>query len=62
LGRQLQVGNQCSGKLTTFQARTLLGIPSRDEMDGFLKAHGVFLDLMLDDVRRDTETALRASQ
>lgn len=51
-----------SGKLTTFQARTLLGIASRHEMDGFLKAHGVFLDLTLDDVRRDTDTALRASR
>jgi Uncharacterised protein family (UPF0175) len=30
-----------SGKLSVFQARTLLGIRSRHEMDGFLKAHGV---------------------
>jgi hypothetical protein len=37
-----------SGKLTTFQARSLLGIQSRYEMDGFLKAHGVFLDFTLD--------------
>jgi hypothetical protein len=27
-------------------------------MDGFLKAHGVFLDLSLDDVRRDSDVAL----
>jgi hypothetical protein len=27
-------------------------------MDGFLKAHGVFLDLTLEDVRRDSEAAL----
>jgi hypothetical protein len=33
-----------SGKLTVSQARRLLGIESRYEMDGFLKAHGVFLD------------------
>ena len=46
-----------SGKLTASQARRLLGIPSRYEMDGFLKAHGVFLNLTLDDVRRDSEVA-----
>ena len=47
-----------SGKLSAFQARTLLGIRSRYEMDGFLKAHGVFLDLTLEDVQRDTDAAL----
>ena len=50
-----------SGKLTTFQARSLLGIQSRYEMDGFLKAHGVFLDLTLEDVQRDTDTAFASS-
>jgi Uncharacterised protein family (UPF0175) len=47
-----------SGKFTVSQARRLLGIGSRYEMDGFLKAHGVFLDLTLDDVRKDSDTAL----
>jgi hypothetical protein len=46
-----------TGKLTVSQARRLLGIPSRYEMDGFLKAHGVFLDRTLDDVRKDSEVA-----
>ena len=46
-----------AGKLTVSQARRLLGIASRYEMDGFLKAHGVFLDLTLEDVRRDSEVA-----
>ena len=46
-----------TGKLTVSQARRLLGIRSRYEMDGFLKAHGVFLDLTLEDVRRDSEVA-----
>ncbi len=46
-----------SGKLTVPQARRLLGIASRYEMDGFLKEHGVFLELTLDDVRRDSEAA-----
>ena len=36
-----------AGKLTVSQARRLLGIPSRYEMDGFLKTHGVYLDLVL---------------
>ena len=51
-----------SGKLTTFQARSLLGIESRYEMDGFLKAHGVYLDLTLEDVRKDTDAALAPSR
>ena len=51
-----------SGKLSPFQARTLLGIQSRYEMDGFLKAHGVFLDLTLEDVQKDTDAALASSR
>src|SRR5258705_76499 len=51
-----------SRKFTVSQARRLLRIGSRYEMDGFLKAHGVFLDLTLDDVRKDSETALAFSQ
>ena len=50
------------GKLTVSQARRLLGIGSRYEMDGFLKAHGVFLELTLDDVRKDSDTALAFSR
>ena len=46
-----------SGSLTVSQARRLLGIHSRYEMDGFLKAHSVFLNLTLDDVRKDSEVA-----
>ena len=51
-----------SGKLTVSQGRRLLGIQSRYDMDGFLKAHGIFLDLTLDDVRRDSDTALHFSR
>ena len=51
-----------SGKLSVFQARSLLGIESRYEMDGFLKAHGVFLDLTLEDVQQDSDTALALSR
>ena len=46
------------GKLAVAQARRLLGISSRYEMDGFLKAHGVFLTYSVDDINRDAETAL----
>jgi hypothetical protein len=51
-----------SGKLTTAQARRLLGIRSRYEMDGFLKAHGVLLSLTIDALRRDSQTALAFSK
>jgi hypothetical protein len=51
-----------SGKLSVFQARELLGIRSRYEMDGFLKKHGVFLDLTLEDVQNDSDAALASSR
>jgi hypothetical protein len=51
-----------SGKLSVAQARRLLGIPSRYEMDGFLKSHGVLLDLTFDDIKRDAEIALKYSR
>jgi hypothetical protein len=51
-----------SGKLSAFQARALLGIQSRNEMDGFLKSRGVFLDLTLEDVQKDTDAALASSR
>jgi hypothetical protein len=51
-----------SGKLTVSQARCMLGIPSRYDMDGFLKAHGVFLELTLEDVRKDSEAARALSK
>ena len=45
------------GKITVAQARRLLGIGSRYEMDGFLKSHGVLLPLTVEDVERDADTA-----
>ena len=51
-----------SGKLSVFEARTMLGIQSRYAMDGFLKAHGVLLNLTLDDVLNDTDVALASSR
>ena len=47
-----------SGKFTVSQARRLLGIGSRYEMDGFLKAHGILIPMTIEDVRRGSDTAL----
>jgi hypothetical protein len=46
-----------SGTISVAQARRLLGIQARYEMDGFLKAHEVFLPLTVEDVERDAATA-----
>jgi Uncharacterised protein family (UPF0175) len=51
-----------SGKLTVHQARQMLGIPSRYEMDGFLKTHGVVLPITIEDVVRDAKTAIAFSK
>ena len=42
-----------SGRLTVYQARQLLGIRSRYEMDGFLKARGLFLNDTMQEVVAD---------
>ena len=43
-------------KLSTAQLRRLLGFESRYELDGFLKAHEVWLEYGPDDLERDRET------
>jgi hypothetical protein len=58
----LAIEGMRSGRLTTHQARQMLGIPSRYEMDGFLKAHGVLLPVTLQEVVRDGETATAFSK
>ena len=42
-------------KLTTAQLRRVLGFENRYELDGFLKAHEVWLDYGLEDLERDRE-------
>jgi hypothetical protein len=42
-------------RITGYQLRTLLGISSRYELDGFLKQHEVF-DYTVDDFDRDLAT------
>lgn len=40
-------------RLTGYQLRQLLGIPSRYELDGFLKKHQVWLEYSLADFERE---------
>jgi len=42
-------------RLTGVQLRRLLGIPSRDDLDAFLKKRGVWLEYTVDDFRREGE-------
>jgi Uncharacterised protein family (UPF0175) len=41
------------GHLTAAELRRLLGFETRAALDGFLKAHGVYVDYTLDDLERD---------
>jgi len=45
-----------AGKLTHAQLRRVLGLQTRLELDGFLKAHGVELDYTAEDLARDRAT------
>lgn len=54
--------NVRSGTLSVLQARQLLGIQSRYEIDGLLKKHGVVFNLTLEDVQNVSDAALRASR
>ena len=49
------------GRLSGYQLRTLLGIPSRYELDGFLKEHQVY-DYTMQDFEEDLETIRKARQ
>jgi predicted HTH domain antitoxin len=46
-------------RLTSHQLCRLLGIPSRDELDRFLKHHGVPLEYTLEDFEREGATSAR---
>ena len=43
-----------SGKLTQAQVRRLLGYETRLEVDGFLKAHAIYLEYTEEDLERET--------
>jgi hypothetical protein len=51
-----------SGALSTAQGRRILGTRTRDQMDAFLKTHGIDLPLTIEQVRRDSEIALSFRQ
>jgi len=46
-------------RISKAELRRLLGIDTRYELDGFLKAHGVWMDYTIDDLRRDVATLQR---
>ena len=48
-----------SGHVTKAELRRLLGFATRYELDGFLKAHEVWIDYSLDDAHRDAATLER---
>ena len=48
-----------AGHLTLFELRELLGIPTRYELDGFLKAHGVFEEYTLEELDREVAAMKR---
>ena len=51
-----------SDALSTAQARRILRIRTRQQMDLFLKRHGIDLPLTVEQVRRDSEVALSFSE
>jgi uncharacterized protein UPF0175 len=48
-----------SGKISVVQARRLLGIGSRYEMDGFLKAHEIYIPFTIEEIERDARAFRR---
>ena len=41
-----------AGRITEVQLRKMLGI-ARIQLDGFLKAHGIYQDVTMEDIERD---------
>ena len=48
-----------ASRLTGSELRQLLGISTRYELDGFLKAHGVFEEYTLEDLEQERQTLER---
>ena len=46
-------------RITGHQLRNFLNIPSRYELDGFLKHHGVPLDYTIEDFERERDTSAK---
>jgi hypothetical protein len=49
----LALGEYKAARISKAQLRRLLGFGTRYELDGFLKAHDVWVDATIEDVRRD---------
>jgi Uncharacterised protein family (UPF0175) len=45
-----------SGHLTEDELRRMLGFGTRYQLDGFLKAHDVWIEYTLDDFRREVDS------
>ena len=45
-----------AGRITKAELRRLLGFEIRYELDGFLKAHDVWMNYTIDDLRREVAT------
>jgi hypothetical protein len=48
-----------SGRITKAELRRLLGLSTRYELDGFLKAHEVWVDYTVEDFRRELQDLKR---
>jgi len=48
-----------NGRLTAPELRRLLGFGTRYQLDGFLKAHEVWIDYTMEDFERDREALER---
>lgn len=48
-----------AGRLTRFELRQLLGIATRYELDGFLKARGIYEPHTIEEVEREVQTLER---
>jgi hypothetical protein len=47
------LGEYRDGNLTRAELRRVLGFSTRYQLDGFLKAHGVWADYTIDDLHRE---------
>ncbi len=48
-----------SGRLSNAQLRKMLGFTTVNQIDGFLKDHGVYHEYTMEDLERDRETLSR---
>ena len=46
-------------RISSAELRRLLGFETRNEFDGFLKAHNIWFDYTIEDLRRDVATLQR---